>query len=248
MRYAPARPRSDPSAAPIRRFSVILRTCSSKKTTASPKTTPIAAPRYGVDTPKGLRNQAAQPSSAMKRVRSKSKSFTGYPHCRFLTQYGRPRQRYSLRIEYITDGNGIAGRMKQEYWRMFWTSGKREWRGRRGVHPSAMPGRLENFGEFFSERAVRTLVALVRALVLLSAALTPDTVSFAGRMLRDLRGWLRGAASHRRSRCRRRLLPRFGRLCLVSAQETIFKRSAVEPADDGGHLFRIRRVDEGEPL
>ena len=45
---------------------------------------------------------------------------------------------------------------------------------------------LEDFGEFFRERALRTLIGLVRALVLLSAALPPSAVSFAGRMLRDL--------------------------------------------------------------
>src|SRR5260370_19300627 len=84
IRYAPASPIREPSAAPMSRFRVIFRTWSSKKISARPMITPIAAPTYGDGTPKGRRNQAAQPSSVMKRIGSKNKSFTATPSERVL--------------------------------------------------------------------------------------------------------------------------------------------------------------------
>jgi len=39
---------------------------------------------------------------------------------------------------------------------------------------------------------------------------------------------------------------RFRRLRLVGSQQPILERSAVESADDGAHLFRVRGVDKGE--
>src|SRR5260370_18267875 len=38
------------------------------------------------------------------------------------------------------------------------------------------------------------------------------------------------------------------RLCLVRPKEEVLKSCAVETANDGGHLLRVRRVDEGEPF
>jgi len=35
---------------------------------------------------------------------------------------------------------------------------------------------------------------------------------------------------------------------LIGAQQTILKRGAIEPADDGVHLFRVGGVNEGESL
>src|SRR5439155_11365569 len=81
----------------------------------------------------------------------------------------------------------------------------------------------------------------------LSAALAP-AVAFYRRLLHSLWCWLWGGASDWRRSCRCQRRARFGRLRLVGPQEAVFKRRAVETADDGCHLFRIRRVDEGEPF
>ena len=35
---------------------------------------------------------------------------------------------------------------------------------------------------------------------------------------------------------------------MIGAQQAIFERCAIETADDGVHLFRVRRIDEGESL
>jgi hypothetical protein len=39
-----------------------------------------------------------------------------------------------------------------------------------------------------------------------------------------------------------------GRLSLIGAKQAVFERSAIEPADDGIHFFRVRGIDESEAL
>ena len=94
---------------------------------------------------------------------------------------------------------------------------------------------LQRFGQFLSERALRSLV-LVRAPVLFAAAFAPHG-SIAGRRSRRCRG----PPCHRRP-----LLARLRWLSLVGSQQAILQRRSVESADDQVHLFRVRRVDECE--
>lgn len=102
-------------------------------------------------------------------------------------------------------------------------------------------GKLESFREFFRESAMRTLGAILIGALVLSSA------SFAARA-RSGRRPVRRTSGRLSSRAG------FGRLSLIGPEQPsssagcVFERGAVETADDRIHLFRIGRVDKGEPL
>ena len=105
-------------------------------------------------------------------------------------------------------------------------------------------GELECFGEFFGEGAVGAAGAgLLAGRLITATPRGPIAGSVRSAMWRSTvsrRGT--GAAD------RPRLALRLRRLSRVRAQQPVFERSPIEPADDGVHLFVVRRVDEGESL
>src|SRR5579871_600978 len=103
--------------------------------------------------------------------------------------------------------------------------------------PSGRCNVLESFGELFGECAGWTLRTSLtaRTLVLPAAAFTPGT----GRSGRSSIHGTAGTDARTFG---------FGRLGLICPQQSIFQRSAIEAADDRVHLFRVRRIDEGESL
>jgi hypothetical protein len=107
-----------------------------------------------------------------------------------------------------------------------------------GPAPARMNSRkpLKSFGEFFGERARRTLrTTLLRTFVLLAAAFTAGR-SCGGSIY--LAGWSWGRSRSFRS---------WG-LGLIGPKQAIFQRRAVKTPDDRIHFFRVGRVDEGESL
>ena len=92
---------------------------------------------------------------------------------------------------------------------------------------------LESFGEFFSERAGRTLrTTLLRTLVLLAASLAARRCC--------------GGAIHLTSRPSRPRPFRSWRLRLIRPQQPIFERRAVKAANNRLHLVRRRRFYKSE--
>lgn len=106
--------------------------------------------------------------------------------------------------------------------------------------PGVVEGRLEGLGEFLCERALRTLMSLVRPLVFLSATLAADIVAI-GHRLRSLGCWSAlDNGTH--------LVTGLRWLGLIRSEEAILERGTVKASDDGVHLFRIGCVDKGEAL
>jgi hypothetical protein len=98
-------------------------------------------------------------------------------------------------------------------------------------------GGLKGFGEFFGEGAGGALGSILGAGALVFSAATFPPWSC----------WSCSGSIHRTARSSSRTL-RFRRLRLIGAQQPVFEWSAVETADDGVHFFRVRSVDECEPL
>jgi len=101
--------------------------------------------------------------------------------------------------------------------------------------------KLESFGQFFRECAVRSLrsvrIVVSGALMLSASAFTARTGG--RRSSIHLTGWSSGTWA---------LALGPGRLGLVGPQQPVFQRCTVETADDQVHLFRVGRVDKCKPL
>lgn len=116
-------------------------------------------------------------------------------------------------------------------------------RTRGGLDAGAHPRSLEGFGEFFSKGALRSVGALTLVLLAAStAAIGTSTHSYTG--VHSGTGLLRTG----KLTARNRTLFGLGRLSGICTKKAVFKRRAVESADDGLHLFRVRSFDEREAL
>ncbi len=98
----------------------------------------------------------------------------------------------------------------------------------RRIEPRPSASRLENLGQFRCESAFRFRLS--------APVITP--VATAGRPVVRLLTRTRTLTLTLGSR----------RLGGVGSQQTAFERRSIEPADDGLHLFLVRRFDESEAL